>query len=78
MPCRKLTGIELAKQILNTRPEMPIILCSGFSELINEKEALKIGICKYLSKPIETNTLSEAIREVLDTSTEFKRKTLHR
>ncbi len=66
MTMPKMTGVELAEQIFATRPEMPIILCSGFSELINERKSLEMGISKYLPKPIEAMALSEAIRDILD------------
>jgi PAS domain S-box-containing protein len=61
-----LTGSELATIILGTRPNMPIILCTGYSELINEQEAKKIGIRTYLKKPVDSSTLTLAIRKLLD------------
>jgi PAS domain S-box-containing protein len=66
MTMPKMTGGQLAEQVLAIRPGMPIILCTGFSELINEKQAVKMGICKYLLKPVDNLELSQAVREVLD------------
>ena len=60
------TGAELAKIILSLTPEMPIILCSGFSEYINDRKARKIGICEFVEKPVTIKTLAEVIRKVLD------------
>ncbi len=59
-------GIELAKEILNYNPQMPIILFSGIKVGINSEEISKIGIKKFLKKPITRIELSQAIREVLD------------
>lgn len=66
MTMPKMTGAELARQIFAIRPNMPVILCTGFSELINEEKAKEMGICKYLLKPVGKLELSKAIRDVLD------------
>lgn len=57
----RMTGGELAKEILSIRPEMPIILCTGFSELISSERAHQIGIKKYVEKPITVRDLVAAI-----------------
>jgi len=57
----KLTGAELSKQILSTRSSMPIILCTGYSEVIDENEAFEIGINEYLTKPIDPVKLCKAV-----------------
>ncbi len=59
-----LTGAELARKMLEIRPAMPIILCTGYSSVISEEEALKMGIKKYLLKPLRRKDLSKAIRDV--------------
>ncbi len=61
-----MTGSELAKKILKIKPSMPIILCTGYSSVISEDEALAIGITKYIRKPVSQATLSELIRQVMD------------
>ena len=61
-----MTGADLAKKIRAIRPGIPIVLCSGFSELINEKKAKALGINKYLDKPASKNELAKAVRETLD------------
>ena len=61
-----MTGDKLAQEILNIRPDMPIILCTGYSEKMSEDRAQEIGIRKYIEKPIEKETLARSIREVLD------------
>ena len=61
-----MTGDKLAQEILNIRSDMPIILCTGYSERMSEDRAQEIGIRKYIEKPIEKETLARSIREVLD------------
>ena len=61
-----LTGAELAKEILQIRPDIPIILCTGYSAMISEEKAKKIGIKRYAMKPISRRDLAVMVREVLD------------
>ncbi len=61
-----ITGKELSQKILEIHPEKPIILCSGFSEQINDTIAKKIGIREYLMKPIVNRDLAKTIRKILD------------
>jgi PAS domain S-box-containing protein len=67
-----MTGKELTREILSIRPDMPIILCTGFSEYINGQEAKECGIGGYLTKPYEVCTLAKTIRLVLKESKEGK------
>ncbi len=62
----RLTGSELAKKMLEIRPEIPIILCTGFSELISEEKARDQGIREYLYKPVSIQDMGAAIRRVLE------------
>ena len=52
--------------IKEKRPDMPVILCSGFSAKIENKTAEDIGIRKYIEKPVNLEKLSRIIREVMD------------
>ena len=61
-----LTGIELAQKVLALRPEFPIILCTGYSALVSEQDALAIGIRRFVAKPVVGYELGRAVREVLD------------
>ncbi len=61
-----LTGVELSLRVHALRPNIPIILCSGFSELIDDDKARDIGIQQFLKKPILSKALAETIRKVLD------------
>ncbi len=61
-----LTGAGLAKELMRIRPDIPIILCTGYSELISEDKAMAIGIREFIMKPILIHDLAIAIRKVLD------------
>ena len=61
-----LTGVELSQNILKIRPDLPIILCTGYSAILSEADALSVGIQKYLRKPVSRKLLSTAVKEVLD------------
>jgi len=62
----KMTGDKLVKEILNIRSEMPIILCTGFSEKVNGEKAKEIGAFGYIEKPVDKRDLAVAVRRVLD------------
>ena len=61
-----MTGKELAIELKIIRPDIPIILCTGFSDQIDEKEAFKIGINSFIHKPIISSEILTIIRQVLD------------
>ncbi|MFC1891570.1 PAS domain S-box protein [Thermodesulfobacteriota bacterium] len=66
MTMPNMTGKDLAKEIMSIRSGMPIILCTGFSEQIDESRAKEMGISAYLMKPIVMRDMANTIREVLD------------
>ncbi len=61
-----LTGGELAKKILEINPSMPILMCTGHSNIVFEDDALAMGIKKYVFKPLHGDELVNAIGEVLN------------
>ena len=61
-----MTGDVLAKHVLGIRKDIPVILCTGYSERVTESYALEIGIKRYAQKPLANEDLSAMIREVLD------------
>ncbi len=67
MTMPEMTGVELSMKILAQQPEFPIILATGYSETIDEKQAKAIGINGYIMKPIIPSTLCALIHKVLDT-----------
>ncbi len=60
-----MTGEQLSAEIHKIRPDIPVILCTGFSELIDQEKAKQIGIKKFLTKPVGKEELAKAIRESL-------------
>lgn len=60
------TGIDLAKELMAIRPDVPIILCTGFSELINGKQVKEAGIREFVMKPYATRNFANTIRKVLE------------
>jgi PAS domain S-box-containing protein len=61
-----MTGDKLSQTIIQIRPDIPIIMCTGYSEYISEDQAKSIGIREFIMKPIEWKDLSKTIRKVLD------------
>ena len=59
------TGEMLAQEMLAIRPNIPIILCTGFSHVMTEERALSMGIRAFLLKPFSTEDLSRTIQRVL-------------
>ncbi|NNL42564.1 MAG: hypothetical protein HKO79_08715, partial [Desulfobacterales bacterium] len=55
-----------ARELIKICPDIPVILCTGFSELISREKAKSLGIKKLLMKPVALKDLSTTIREVLD------------
>ncbi len=62
----KMTGENLAKELISIRPDIPVILCTGFSVRMDEKKALNMGIRAFILKPILKREIAETIRAVLD------------
>ncbi len=58
----KMTGAELAEELLHIRPDIPVILSTGFSETISEQEARAMGVRDLLMKPATTKDLDAVIR----------------
>ena len=61
-----MTGDNIAKEILEIRKDIPIILCTGYKEKIKREKALEIGIKKIMMKPFEVEDLGRVVRHILD------------
>ena len=61
-----MTGVDLARKLLRVRSDIPIILCTGYTDGISPDNAKKIGIREFLLKPQGKRGLGLAIRRVLD------------
>jgi CheY-like chemotaxis protein len=66
MTMPNMTGVDLAREIMKIRPDIPILLCTGYSEVINEETAKKMGIREFIMKPILMKDLAAIVRNVLD------------
>ncbi|MBS3751284.1 MAG: PAS domain S-box protein, partial [Anaerolineales bacterium] len=61
-----MTGDRLALKVKEIRPDIPVILCTGFSEKINDQQSKDLGIEGFLMKPVTKKDMAEAVRKVLD------------
>ncbi|HPS39191.1 MAG TPA: PAS domain S-box protein [Candidatus Cloacimonadota bacterium] len=61
-----MNGVDLAEWVLEMRPEIPIILCTGFTTLISSEEAHRKGIRDFIMKPYKIKDLAILIRNLLD------------
>ena len=59
------SGIEIAGLMLALRPELPIFLCSGYSDSINEADAQSFGIRHFFNKPVNAAKLLAALNEAI-------------
>jgi PAS domain S-box-containing protein len=62
----RMTGFELAERIKTIRPDIPIILCTGYSDEMEVERAAALGISRMVMKPLGMNELAEAVRSALD------------
>jgi CheY-like chemotaxis protein len=65
MTMPNMTGDKLAAALFEIRPNIPLILCTGYSKKISDESALKMGIKAFVYKPLVREDLAKAIREVL-------------
>jgi PAS domain S-box-containing protein len=63
-----MTGTQLAQELISVRPDISIILCSGFPENVCPEELKSIGIREFIAKPISRKEIATVIRRVLDKS----------
>ncbi len=66
MSMPKMSGVELARAILSIRPDMPIVLCTGYSAGIDRETVLSMGIRDLIMKPITMQALALSVRQAID------------
>ncbi|MBU1109545.1 MAG: PAS domain S-box protein [Candidatus Riflebacteria bacterium] len=66
MTMPKMTGEKLIKQILAIKPEIPVILCSGYSEMMDVETANAMGVSHYILKPVTRKDLAVAVNKALN------------
>ena len=68
MTMPNLSGDELSRELLSIRPDIPIILCTGYSQKITKTDALQMGIKGFVHKPFSIEQMAQAIRHALESS----------
>jgi len=66
MTMPEMTGVDFFHRIREIRPDIPVILCTGHSALINEKKALALGMAAYVAKPMSMFAIAGTLRKILD------------
>ena len=61
-----MTGVVLARRMLQIRSDISIILCTGYSSIISEEKAKSVGIREFTLKPVQKRDIAMLIRKVLD------------
>ena len=61
-----MTGDRMALEMMGLRPDLPVIICTGFNELLTKERAQELGIREILMKPFLKNEAATLIRQVLD------------
>jgi CheY-like chemotaxis protein len=72
MTMPNMTGDKLAKEIFAIRSDLPVIICTGFSERINKEQAEVIGVSGFLMKPVVKSEMAQMVRKVLDEAIVYK------
>ena len=65
MTMPKMNGDELTRQVLELDSSKPVILCTGFSEVLNRESALELGVKEFVQKPVTMTELLRIVRQVL-------------
>jgi PAS domain S-box-containing protein len=60
-----MTGDALAKELIKIRPNLPVIICTGYSQAIDQQRAAQIGIKAFVMKPVLIDEIAAAVRKVL-------------
>jgi PAS domain S-box-containing protein len=66
MTIPNMTGERLAHNLMKIRSDIPVIICTGYSEYISEEKVNKIGIRAFIMKPLVMRDLANIVRKVLD------------
>lgn len=61
-----MTGVDFAEQLLAIRPNLPVILCTGYSSIVSDEKVKNIGIKGFAFKPVSKNDFGSLIRKTLD------------
>lgn len=62
----EMSGMELVRELLDTRPDVAIVMLTGYGEGVTDEQAKLAGVSEYLMKPVSFHALTQAIRRCLD------------
>jgi len=65
MTMPQMTGVDLARRVMEVRPDMPVILCTGYSEHVDKERAQRLGIRGFMMKPCTLRMFGEMVHRVL-------------
>ena len=66
MTMPNMTGDQLSRELITVRPDIPVIICTGFSARIDQEKAEAIGVKGFLMKPVVRSEMAKMVRKVLD------------
>ncbi len=66
MTMPQMTGVKLSEKLMDIRKDIPIIVCTGHSALVDEEKAKELGLAAYIIKPIDMQETAQIIRKILD------------
>jgi PAS domain S-box-containing protein len=66
MTMPNMTGDQLSRELITVRPDIPVILCTGFSTRIDQTRAESMGVKGFLMKPVVRSEMAKMVRKVLD------------
>jgi PAS domain S-box-containing protein len=66
MTMPQMTGVKLSEKLKDIREDIPIIVCTGHSNLVDEEKAKEMGLAAYVMKPIDMQKTAQTIRKILD------------
>ena len=61
-----MTGDSLSSELMKIRSDIPVIICTGYSEKMDERRARDLGIKGLIMKPFTIRSLSKTVRDALD------------
>ena len=68
MSMPKMDGATLAQKAMQINPDLPVIICTGFSSVLTREKIRELGIRAVLSKPLSVQVLTSEIRKILDSN----------
>ena len=73
MTMSQMAGAKLAEKLKEIRFDIPVIICTGHSAVIDEEKAKQLGIAGFVMKPVLKLKIAKAIRDVLDKQFEISK-----